>query len=722
MTHLRDLRILAEAVVVVIVTHVLLGWALGTAITQADGSVLVVPLVDSSLAAGPAWQDHLYRFAVLGGSKLHEFSGTPPLLPIAELLGLSTTTTVNVMTWFVQVAFAFFSILAIESLVAQWSAAPARLSAPRRLIAVWLCAFAPVLGWRIGIGHENLLFGLLPFLATCSLLLVARVRTPSVTALAFAAFAVANGVSGLGAQAVLYSVIFGLPIALAIVRPTREALVVAGTALGAVLLVLPRIVPMLAHAAGDDASRSLGDSAASSFGGVGVTDWLGSIPWTADLANDVAPHERNYPLGPLVLFAIAWARSRGIARAALGALVLAVLYAATKVPLPVLDAFREPARVVLVVLPFVPILALAAVWSRVPEEADPRIAWGSIVLAVALIVGARHVPGIAREVVAWTACGAVIARPQLRVVPILLAVVTALGVTAFHERLPRGAIRGDIADAAEVRDALVAQTHALDNPLDRVQLVDPPPPFEMSLGWAAGLSTLDGVWYPPRRFLDLLGALRGRPAPPTMCVFSLTSSRAFPALQQLYNVKYVVGMKTGEIQPLPATPGRAWFPTRLERAASPEAVAQAIWLGRDHLRETIATTGWLLARDDVPALDPALPGCDKARVLAAEPDARGQSATFRVQTEATCVLVVATNYVSTLRASHGGAVFPVDVALTGVVVPAGTTTFELAPVVEVALWTRLLQALGAALLTAAVVLAVRASRRRDTPRSEAAPP
>lgn len=68
---LHDLRVLGEVALVVIVTWLLPGWTQARAITQMDGSQLVMPYVRGSLAAGPDWTAYLYRFGVLGGSEMH---------------------------------------------------------------------------------------------------------------------------------------------------------------------------------------------------------------------------------------------------------------------------------------------------------------------------------------------------------------------------------------------------------------------------------------------------------------------------------------------------------------------------------------------------------------------------------------------------------------------------------------------------------------------------
>src|ERR1043166_4776335 len=140
-----DLRVLIEAVVGIAVTWLLLGWTFQRAITQADGTVLVVPFTQSALRAGYDWSDHLYRFGVVGGSEMHGFAGSLPIVQLCAALGLATTTTVNLVTIFIQLAFGFLGYKAIEALVSRARGERVRPSAPQRITAIWLCSFAPVL-------------------------------------------------------------------------------------------------------------------------------------------------------------------------------------------------------------------------------------------------------------------------------------------------------------------------------------------------------------------------------------------------------------------------------------------------------------------------------------------------------------------------------------------------------------------------------------------------
>src|ERR1044071_1937001 len=148
-----DLRVLAEAALVIAATWLLLGWTFGRPITQPAGSRLVarIPQRDArrrrrprprgALRAGVDGPRSLYRFGVIGGSEIQPFAGSLPVVQLCAALGLSTTATLNAVTMFLQLGFGFFGIQAIEALAARSRGAALRLSLAQRIAAIWLCGF-----------------------------------------------------------------------------------------------------------------------------------------------------------------------------------------------------------------------------------------------------------------------------------------------------------------------------------------------------------------------------------------------------------------------------------------------------------------------------------------------------------------------------------------------------------------------------------------------------
>ena len=746
-----DVRVIVEAVVLIVFTWLALGWTPAATITQYDGTALVAPYFQHALAGGADWTQDLYRFGVVGGSEMHPFAGTMPIVQLCSVLGLSTTATMNAVVIFIQVCFGYFGVKLIAAWIAQWAPAARvrELSAPQRITAIWLCAFAPALGWRLAIGHDNLLLGLLPMLATVALFAAARARTANVTTLVVGWFAVFNGISGLGGQTVMYGAIFGAPIVLVTIlgaprgeRWGRAQWAVTAALVAAILVAMPRLIGMIHHAVGEDASRGLGESVTYSFGAASWLDWLTSIPWTKALAVAQVDTpflvEHNYPLGPLVLFVlIAWPRGagRGVLWAMIGSVAVAILYADDVQPLSTgliavvrpLAAFRAPSRAVLPVLILVAPLALAALWTPraggdvVAAPGSRRVEWLAIVVAAAVIVLGQQRAPIAREAIAWFGCAvlaiAVRRRPNaasVRNAMAAIAVVAALGVGAFGERLVPTFVTDTIdVGPRQLHDATLAQAPDLKTALDRVEVSGAPPPYLMSEAFAAQLPTLDGEWYPPKRFLMLLSALENHPVPSTTCVFDLSRTPPFPVLQQLYNVKYTIAITRGggAIQTLPEPAGPAWFPTRITAIDAPSAMARELSDRHADLHGAVRSTGWVLRSDASHALPLAVdPACATATVDGVATDALGQVARFDVTTATDCPLIVATNYVTTLHASAtvGGvvrevAVFPIDIALTGIAVPAGATSIVLEPRADIPPWTWLAWGLGVALLAFAIV-------------------
>jgi hypothetical protein len=490
---------------------------------------------------------------------------------------------------------------------------------------------------------------------------------------------------------------------------------------------------MIAHAFGPDTSRGLSESVTYSMDGPAWRDWARSLLWTVSGSTYDGAHEHNYPIGPLiVVLVLAWPskRSRGVRYAAAASLVIAILFAADVTPISTvllavlspLRAFRMPARAVLPILVFVPCFALAT-WHRASDgPQNQRASWLALVVGMGLVVAARGIATWPREIIAWGACIAlgVVARwrPALRAryaLTAALGIVAALGVLAFDERFPRDVPFDTIEGGpSRLRAAVRDQAPELRTALDRVEIVDPAPPFAMSTAFAAGLPSLDGIWYPPKRFLDLLAALSGKPVPPTTCVFELAREPTFAVLQQLYNVRDAIVMQGGSaaLEPLPPTLGGAWFPARIATIDDGAAMAAELRGAHDDLHGAIGRTGWIL-RADLTGAQPA--ACSNGTVTRVDTDDLGQRATIAVETDAACILIVATNYTSTLRATAGGSpvpIMPIDIALTAIEVPRGASTIELEPVVRISVWARLAPILGGVLL----VLATLALRRRSADR------
>jgi hypothetical protein len=724
----RDLRVLGEVVAIVVVTWLLLGWLFDRAIEQADATVLTLPYIAGQLHGGVDWTNQLYRFGVIGGSEMQPIGGMWPLVQLCAALGVSATTTLNALTCVLQILLGALGIKTAEALATSWRGSPRRLAFAERVVTTWLVGFAPFVGWRLGMGDDNHITGLLPLVAVTTLAWCARAGTLTATVAAVAAIAVAQGVSML-AQSAVYGATFGLPIVVAAFarRWTRAEWAALAVCAGGALIMLPRVAGMIDQAIGGDAARSIGMSVTYSYNTSTWADWLGSVPWTRALAHGdpTTLHEQNIPVGPLVVMIAATREARRLGAVVLACAVVAILFANDVWPasalahLPLVGAFRVPARAVLPALVMIAPLAVAAFAAR--RDATPastRRDLLAVAVAAALIVAGRTVPGELREAAAWLACAGIVValRREPRAAFPAFALAGALGVAAFDERLLRDVPHERIEHLTELHDAAIAAAPELASRLTRVEVVDPPPPYDMSTAWAADLSTLDGVWYPPRRFLELLSAIKGRAVPATACVFGFAHDGAFRVLQQMYDVRVALAFKPGGValDPLPRTNGAAWFPARVE-VAPPDAIGAALRASVD-LRADLAATAW---RDDP---DAVASRCSDARVGEVTTDSIGQHARIAVTTASPCTLVVATNYAPVMVASDQDGTelptFPIDIALTGVEVPAHATAVELEARPYVPWWSIAGAVVGALLLAVSVVLVrIRAPGSRPASRS-----
>jgi len=709
----EDLRTLAIALVAVPLTWVvLLGWRPPLAVFDHDGASLFLLLAEELREVAGDWGALLWRADLLGGVKVRDTVGPFPPLGILAWLGLGPTAMLVGTTFLLQTVFAFFGIRTATDLAHAWTGSRPRPNLLMVMAGVWLCGFAPVLGWRVAHGHLTLMAGMLPFLAAVSLVSAAAAGSLGLVLVAVAAGAASCGLLFTGHQMVLYGAVFGGPILVALwLDAPRRDLILAPTLtlLGALCLALPSLWGVLCHALSSDSLRTLsGMGLAYSYMTATPLDWLTSVGWTREAVPlsrpEILHHETNLPLGPVVvlLVLVPWHRARALA-AGLGVSVALGVAFSVRVPLladallwliPPLDSFRVPSRALLPALAIVPILALAAALAAGPllrKHALP-----ALILALALFA----LPPLFREVLAWSLVGggalAVLRRPLLRAATAALLLGLAGGsVGAFGERLP----------AFQDTDALLARARALGegvrhahpelaSPLTRSQPGFALSPFGANTAWATRLSALDGYLFPNRRFVELVTALRGHPytAAAMLLRFPESYGSSWP-LYRLFNVTSVVERSDSpgslRTRPLVETAGPAWFSTAAIPVDSFSALSQKLRAESDTLHERVHEVVWVVESDPaVAAADLArLEGarCGGGRVEVIETALRGQHVSVRVAPSSACPLTVAMSYAEDLRATgraRDGSVrplvtFPAYGALLGVWVPEGTERVDI---------------------------------------------
>ncbi len=760
-----DLVTLALAAALVPLTWwLLLGWSWPCSLAGHDELAQNLLIIRELVAAGGDWTSLVYRPDLLAGFKGRDALGPFPPFALLAALGLSPTGVSVAAAFFVQTLVGFLGWRAAMALGAVWGV-ERRWSLVERAGTVWLCAFAPALGWRLGLGHLNLVAGLLPFLASLALLAAAAARRVSATLVAVATLALASGLLYSGQQIVVYSAVFGAPLLLG-------AWISAGgkwrglglpllTLAAAGFIALPGFWGMLAHARSSDAPRTLGAIAVTyDFVTSSAGDWLTSLPWTrASLPGARTAslhHEVNYAVGPLLvlLALVPWRRARALALGLAFSLLAILAFSMDLAPLsrallalvPPLRSFRVPARAILPWLSLLPVLVAAALVSQdrqaspAPESAEgkqarsrrktarssqsvarrsnaPALLLVSAALALLLFV----VPTVFREVVLWLLALIVVTlhwrRPRSLPAAAILLLLGVASVAAFRERVPAFQDpRPLIAEAEQIGEALRRAQPELDSSLARVRLDLEIPAFTVNTAFAAGLSSLDGYEVPTRRFSTLVFALRGARHEPTAVFFKLPAQDpAFPALRQLFHVGWSASLASRgrlTLAPLGPTAGAAWFSGSVARVPDSESLVRELRAAGEHLHQRAREVLWLVDSDLLVRRDISSPpagSCGTARVVRVDAPRRAQEITATVETPAPCPLTFAMAFTEDLRATatrtNGERValpaFPGYGALASLVVPEGTREIRLRAVPPRVPWPAAWTAVGIALALAA---------------------
>lgn len=729
-----DIVTLATCLAVVPLTWLVLGWRWPLSVSGHDGLANVLVLLRTLVEAGGDWTALTYRPELLGGMKMRDAVGPFPVFAWLARLGFSPTAILDLTSFLLQSVIAFLGVHAAASLATSWAGPDTRPGFWLRLAGVWACGFAPVLGWKIGAGHQTLITGMLPFLAGFALLASAVAGTATATLVLVAAAAVAGGVLFTGHQMVVYGAIFGAPILAGLWwargRQAGDLLLPAATGLGAILLVVPELAGVFSHAFGTDSLRALhGMRITYSYLTGQPLDWLGSLLWTKEVVRPSVPqilhHEINSPMGPLLLLLalVPWSRARALAIGLGVSAAAALLFSMNAHPfsdallflLPPLGSFRVPTRAILPALFLLPVLAMAAAMTAVRDREHEKPLWALFAAAVLFLL-----PPLPRELAGWAVAAVVtLSRPRLRRVPSVPVAAAFLilaggGLAAFRERVvsfdrfPDGDAL--LARARSVGDGARGAQPALRSPLVRVSPSFEWPELLSNTAVAGGLSALDGYYFPQRRLVELMCATRGQPFLPNSLLLRFPPERpSSRALFQLYGVAWRLH-EPGEVQPLLETAGPAWFAGRWIHADSFHALGHELVGLRDTLAFQARRAAWLIDADPMVARA-SLPEvvstrCNDARVEEVATPGGPVVATARVFAPADCPLTFAMNYAETLRATarmddgrtQAAPVFPAYGALAGVWVPRGaadvTVTAPLVSAPMPASW----RVLGAALL------------------------
>ena len=740
--------------------YFLLGWD-GTSLLGGHDSYSFILQYRDFVRVGADWHPLLYAAEPYGGSGLHNALPIVLFYQLWAWLGVTPVLAYNLSGFGLQILVAFLGVRATQSLASSWRNADLHWPLLIELGAIILFAFAPYLGWRFGHGHQGLIFGVLVFYGAAGLVTAARADQLSFTLLTMSLLAWVTGLSSPGQQIGFYSVLFGGPIALALLAPraqggARRVAVTGLVAASSAALALPRLLPMLGYATGPDAARSLSESRSTySYFTANALDWIHSIPWGVSFFPTGRPyfllHETNYAFGPLLLLLliVPWKRSRAGVITALISAAFIVALSTNFTPIsdwmialvPPLASFRVPGRAMVVLAAFLPMVTIASVMlaSATPAangrpQTRPTVpAIVSILAGLALFAFDAH----SREQIVWVLTLGVVALywatrkrpertthwlPYTRWLVFPLAIASLL---AFQQRLAPFATQQAVETLPKLMRAdFTKRAPELEQPLTRAVLNLQLEGFFGNTGWAADIATVNGYWVPPRRFQQLEAASRRATFDPHLAQFGVGPKHpGFEVLRHLYNICCVVreGERGIEISRLDAPMGPAWFSESASRTPSFQSLIEQLE-SSPTLDQALRRTLWLVDDPDSPpatVLDEISGDCASSTILAVGPPAElGELARIRYQSIGRCPVTASTNYLSQLSAwleRGDGETQPVDLfpsygSLVGAIVPEGEATLVIAAVAPRPWWRWLLYLTGLALFAFACALGLRASR------------
>jgi hypothetical protein len=752
----RDLtRLGLAAFVVVAAWTIALGWRGRTVLTGHDALSQTLPAVQDFLTHGSDWRRVAVRPQLLGGVPVAGTGHLFPLFTVAGWLGLGAPWALNLAVLFVQTALAFLTMRLTSDLANLWRGGPRKTDWLFEGAVAALAAFYPAFGWRIEHGHLNLILGSGVVLVLWQWACAWALGNLTAVSLAVGGAWLANAAVSSGQQTAVYGIFFGLPASAALAwllfRAYRErspkpalggtlALLTFGLGIG--LWGLSRWWALWQFATSSDSARSFGASVLYSFTVHGWKDWAASLPWSLEaarsLTGEASLHETNVPFGPLLvffplLFRLPRAKALGVALVTSGLVAMAfsmkVYPVSDLLPaiFPPLKAFRVPGRAMLPLLALlVPCLAsaVAAAFGAERPAKEPKWALGAVVAAVLVFP-------LAGECLVWAAALFLVAkirrgRGASSLVPAswILAVLCASALVSFRDRQsPKPEAESLVPPA--VRERLAQAEPSLRSPLTRVVPELRAPAFDANQAYWLGLSSLDGYWYPTRRFQSLVAALDGTPQEATAMGYRFTArDPTLSVLRHLYNVRFRLRFDRGrwEMHPFAKTAGEVWFSREVIAVGSMGELSRRLRELGESLADAARGATWIVAGDPKASPAPVEGDCASATARVEHAGDGGQSLTVLTRTSGTCPMTAALSYLEGTAAwglSPEGrrerlSTFPSYGAMLGVVVPSWVTRVELDGRVAVPPPLETLSALGLALQAAALggLLLLSSKRRR----------
>jgi len=677
------------------------GWSPGYLIDQHDNLQTGYVYQQQLTRASGDWTKLLYWPQIMGGVKAHDVTGSLPIVQLLAYWGASSLFISNLSVFLVQILFSYFctrSALGLSRVILQNDK-----KIPYLAIALvgMLFSFLPLLGWRLSYGHQSIVLGLFVFLCMTSLLLDEICGRRSALSLLLAILALTHSFQYNGYQLIYYSVVFGAPIliALAFANPGQNQLsrlkwfiYPALVFLSALLIALPKFAGMLGNALSDEMGRVVGNAVIYSYTIATIGDWASSIPWSASYIPESRPvlyhQEVNYPLGPLVLLLFLVKLNTPLLRIYIGlgtSLFLALVVSMNIQPLsgavtsivPLLEAFRVPARAILPFLLFLSLMSTAVLLKLIADAGSNYLLWQSSLLAiVSAALFAINTP-LTNDIalvllvsILFVLLKREINRPEIAMVT--LALFTGAAVAAFNERIVpplENPISNTI--SSQLHESIITQVPELAEPLNRaftnIQLKG----IGFNSAFLMDISTLSGYWFPLSRYAQLTAALNNKPYHPTVALFhNDPSQEGYEVLNHLYNVGWSIEFVGDELKvnKLDETWGKTWFSKEIVWQNS---LAELVNTLRKNVENNENSIMPLLTGD--PATAPVRSydvDCRSAGIPSVNDGQPFFPLNIKVDVEGQCLLTVAMNFANNLKVVNQDGIrlqtFPSHGALLGI--------------------------------------------------------
>ncbi len=688
-------------------------WSPGELIDQHDNLMTGYVYKQQFIEVQGDWKRFLYWPQLLGGVKVHDITGSLPIVEMLVALGADYVTISNVSVFFVQILFGYFCTHIMFGLTTAVLGGTKASNLATLIPAGLLFAFLPVLGWRMTHGHLAIIMGLFVFLCMTSLILDEINGRRSPIRFLLALLALTNTFQYNGFQTMYYSVLFGAPIVLALIlappgfkfsERCRWLVFPLIVFLCALLFSVPKLMGMFANAFSDEVGRAAGQNVIYSYTVATIADWLSSIPWStnfipADRAQFLH-HEVNYPLGAVALLCLLVKPTPALVKVYVGisiSILACIVISSNVKPLsnflvsliPMLDAFRVPARGILVPLTFMSILGVALLTLLIgtASKTDNEV-WKVWMLCFLAIILAALAPALVADLLlAALVVGLLVFKKQCvsETYLLTLSIFAGAAIAAYGTRVDvpiENPISPEI--VLPFRNTILSQAPELAEPLNRAQVLVQLQGMGYNSALVMGISSLTGYWYPPSRYGRLFAEVNGYQYSPASAVFHNNAEFAgYSVLNRLYNVQASIGQDQGQliVTPMEATLGKAWFSTRITWQSSlAELAVDLKRAGNAGLQQSAR----LLTEDPATqVLKAAGLDCQHGELIGIRDTAALFPLHIDVSTKGKCLLTVSMNYSNIFSAvDQDGSqltLVPTYGALLGVIATEATQRITITP-------------------------------------------